>query len=329
MKNWIKTTVLIISSIIMLIALFFLVAFIYGINDLEYPSTILLPSFALIILMTSIVLINIWCFKYKPENQYRNLLITSVVLFSVSIFAFRVSPIINRAVQESESKISDIDKKTPSPTANTQTTKQPEKTTATNSAVQIVSERFETYVDSIKTPHIMYLGVVKNTGNKPVELRNVNIDVLDSENNILKHLDYGSVKPCYVMPGEFGYICEDCAQGDDAIDINSVAKTNMRCKYNVVNYNKPDVEITQLKINPGEWRSEVIGMVRANTNIDSFWIALPIFDNENNLQTVGFTIVEELSAGEERGFECSLYDYDRNNVDLSNSRVEAIPYFGY
>ena len=131
------------------------------------------------------------------------------------------------------------------------------------------------------------------------------------------------------MPGDFGYICEDCAQGDDTIDINSVAKTNMRCKYNVVNYKKPDVEITQLKINPGEWRSEVIGMVKANANIDSLWIALPIFDNENNLQTVGFTIVDSVSSGEERGFECTLFDYDRNNVDRSNSRVEAIPYFGY
>lgn len=218
----------------------------------------------------------------------------------------------------------------PSTNNDVQATESTEKTTAPKEEnVEIVSERFETYVDSINMPHIMYLGVVKNIGNKPLECDDVSIDVLDSENNLLKHLDYGSVYPRVVMPGEFGYICEDCAQLDKSIDLDSVAKTKMRFQYENANYKKPDVEVTQLKISTSDWDANVRGMVKTNEDIDSLWMTFPIFDSENNLQTVGFTIVEELSAGEERGFECSLYDYDRNNVDLSNSRVEAIPYFGY
>lgn len=199
---------------------------------------------------------------------------------------------------------------------------------ASKESIEVVSEKYETYVDSIKTPHIIYLGVIKNISDKPLNVYNVSVDVLDSENNLIKHLDNTDVFPSTIMPGEYGYICDDCAKLDKTINLDNVAKTEMFYSCDFVDYQKPNVEITQCKLSPrvGD-RGNVLGKVKANEDIDTLWVALPIFDIDGNLKTVGFTIIHDILAGEERGFECSLDYYDYKNEDLIDCGVAAIPYY--
>lgn len=209
---------------------------------------------------------------------------------------------------------------------NSQQAESTAKTNNSGTKSERVSENFVTYTDSIGTPHILYLGVVQNTDTKPLQYGGVTIDVNDDNGNLIKHLDMGIVYPDYLMPGEKGYICEDCAQLDDTIDLTKVAKTEMHYGTRAAtNYKKPNVEITQLELKTNQLGPNVIGKVKSNEDIEDLWIAFPICDSNGNLQTVAITNVGNISNGDERGFECTPMEYDPN-IDFSASKVEALPY---
>ena len=209
---------------------------------------------------------------------------------------------------------------------NSQQTESTAKTEDSGTKSERVSENFVTYTDSIGVPHILYLGVVQNTDTKPLEYGEVTIDVNDDSGNLIKHLDMGSVYPRYLMPGEKGYICEDCAKLDDTIDLTKVAKTEMHYGTRAAtNYKKPNVEITQLELKTNQFGPNIIGKVKSNEDIEDLWIALPVCDSNGNLQTVAIANIENISNGDERGFECTPIEYD-SNMDFSTSKVEAIPY---
>lgn len=188
-----------------------------------------------------------------------------------------------------------------------------------------ISEEFVTYTDSLGSPKILYLATVKNTDTIPLEFGEVNIDIKDSENNLIKHLDYGSVYPRFIMPGEYGYICEECTQLDETVDITKVKSAEMHFGTREADYKKPDVEFSQLEIKKSSYDWAILGKVKSNEDIEELTIALPIFDENGKLQTVALTIVENLTSESEKGFECSPLEYDPK-VDFSKSKVEPIPY---
>lgn len=208
---------------------------------------------------------------------------------------------------------------------NSENVQEEQETDGNKTRAEKVSEQLITYTDSFGDPQILYLAVVKNTDTVPLEFGSVTIDINDSNNNLLKHLDYGSVYPQYIMPGEVGYICEGCTQLDENIDLNSVASAEMHFGTRAANYTPPDVEITQLQLKEATYGYSVLGKVKGNESIEDLMIAFPISDNEGNLQTVALASVETLNASEERGFECSPMFYDPN-IDFSTSTVQAISY---
>lgn len=189
-----------------------------------------------------------------------------------------------------------------------------------------VSEQLITYTDTLGTPRILYLATVKNTDSVPLEFGNVTIDVNGADNKLIKHLDNDSVYPRFIMPGEFGYICAECAQLDDSIVLEDVQSAEMHFGTRRADgYEKPDVTFTQLELKQGDYDLTVLGKVKSNEDIDDLSIAFPIFDENGTLQTVALAGIEGLSAGDERGFECSPIECDPE-TDFSKSTVEAIPY---
>lgn len=188
-----------------------------------------------------------------------------------------------------------------------------------------VSEKILTYTDVLGNPQVLYLATVKNTDTKPLEFANVTIDINDAENNLIKHVDSGIVYPRYIMPGEYGYICEECTRLDSTVDLTKVSSAEMHFGTRKADYKKPNVEITQLGLKQGSIDWNILGKVKSNEEIQELAIAFPIFDENGELQTLAITFVEGLTAGSEKGFECSPIDYDPK-TDFSKSKVEAIPY---
>ena len=188
-----------------------------------------------------------------------------------------------------------------------------------------ISEKTIKYIDELGNPKILYLATVQNTDTQPLEFGNVTIDIKNRDDEMLKHVDMGSVYPPYIMPGEYGYICEECTQLDTSVNLDEVGSAEMHFGTRAVNYDKPDVEITELKMVKGSYSWNVLGKVEANEDIEDLFIAFPIFDENKELQSVALTSLEGLYTGDIRGFECSPIEHDPSE-DFSNSTIEAIPY---
>lgn len=208
---------------------------------------------------------------------------------------------------------------------NTNTTAQTTQKTESETKAEKVSEKLITYTDVLGDPKILYLATVKNTDTRPLEFANVTIDVNDSNQNLIKNLDMGSIYPRFIMPGEYGYICEEVAQLDTNINLDEVSSAEMHFGTRTANYQKPDVEVTQLNIKNTGYDWNVLGKIKANSDYTNLWIAIPIKDSNGELQSVALESFDEISAGSEMGFECSLLEYDPE-TDFTNSTLEAIPY---
>ena len=135
----------------------------------------------------------------------------------------------------------------------------------------------------------------------------------------------GLVQPRFIMPGEYGYICENVAQLDENIDLSKVSSAEMHFGTRMANYERPDVEVTQLTLKDTGYSWSVLGKVKANTDYTDLSIAIPVKDSSGELQTVCIGNIDQISAGSERGFECTLLEYDPD-ADFSASTLEAIPY---
>lgn len=204
-------------------------------------------------------------------------------------------------------------------------TAQTAKSESLKTKAEKVSENLLKYTNSLGDPRILYLATLKNTDTVPLEFGDVTIDINDAENNLLKHVDFVSVYPRYVMPGEFGYICAECSELDRNINLDEVASAEMHFGTRKANYKKPDVEVTQVELKEGSYNWRILGKIKANEDIKELSIACPVFDADKNLQSVGLASIENLAAGQEKGFECSMIEYDEN-ADFSASTVEVIPY---
>ena len=98
MKNWIKIVVTVIVSIISFISLFFIVAFLWELDTMNYPSTIIIPVFALMALIVSLIVFCVWCYKYSRDNKNLAKLVVSLIVFTIAITSIVLTPTINRSI---------------------------------------------------------------------------------------------------------------------------------------------------------------------------------------------------------------------------------------
>lgn len=325
MKRWIKSTVLITSIIILFIILLMLANFISGINDIEYPSTILLPSFALIILMTAIILINVWCFKYKSESRHRNLLITTIILFSISILAFRISPKINSTVHRQENQTSNIATIAPSTNNRNLSTSNNIK----SEQYEIIDKKVSVWNNSINKTWCSVMAEVKNTGTSPLYLSASDFDLEDASGTLVAVIKLVSVYPSIINPGETAVYYKTNAL-EEVDDINAELNLiphikSVKSKNNKISFPASEVKI----VNDNYLGVKAVGRIENNTSEEqnTIYVAVVCRDSNSKILAVLMTIINSLPANEKAGFEAVQLSLPENlkAEDIASFETFAYP----
>ena len=100
MKQWIKVLVLVLSSIISFVCLFFIVAFSYDAKQLEYPLTAIMPILSFTVLMIGVILFCVWCYSYKSENKKPAILFVSIAVCVLACVLLAITPIVNTVLSK-------------------------------------------------------------------------------------------------------------------------------------------------------------------------------------------------------------------------------------
>ena len=211
-----------------------------------------------------------------------------------------------------------------------QNTEQTE-TEVNEESVAIVYEELQKYTDSLDTVNATYLAELKNTSNSYIEIDNVVIDVEDINGSLLTSTDYVGVYPDIIGPGESAYIFEEViGYFDEGIALENIGNAILHFDVEETNApTLPSVEFSDIAINESYGDPHLIGRVK-NTGteaINYLYIIAPIRDQDSNLQSFIFTIVDSIDPGETIGFDQSAITGD-NNFDYSTATVDIFGYFG-
>ena len=141
----------------------------------------------------------------------------------------------------------------------------------------------------------------------PVKISDISIDVEDETGALMTVADYISSYPDVIAPGETAYICEEVISGaiDSDLDASKASKTTLHYEIKEKESDPVSAEITQISLGVKMGYPNITGKIK-NTGSEDFsmlYVSVPVFSAEGELQTVIFTIIDELNAGDEKGFE--------------------------
>ncbi len=191
---------------------------------------------------------------------------------------------------------------------------------------QMISEDLTVYQDALGNTCAAYVTEIKNTSSSAIALTNASIDIEKPDGTLLKSTDFFSVTPRVIAAGESAYISQDIINGlDEGITPDQIGKAILH--YDVEarpDFEPLSVEISELSLLSEHQWPKFQGRIenKGTTDLKNIYIVAPIRDSNGNLQTVGLTIVDSLSAGEKKGFEQTCMSAP-TNVDYSQSSLSA------
>lgn len=214
--------------------------------------------------------------------------------------------------------------------ASVQNTEQTE-TEVNKESIAIVYEELQKYTNSLDTVCATYLAELKNTSNSYIEIDNVVIDVEDINGSLLTSTDYVGVYPNIIGPGESAYIFEEViGYSDDGVALEDIGNAILHFDAEETSAPVlPSVEFSDIAISESYGHPNLIGRIKntGTETINYLYIIAPIRDQDSNLQSLIFTIVDSIDPGETIGFEQSAITGD-NNFDYSTATVDIVGYFG-
>lgn len=201
----------------------------------------------------------------------------------------------------------------------------------TEPTAEIVFEDLQVWRNALGATCATYTAEIKNTSSSTVSLKNSSIDIEKPDGSLLKSTDFFSINPRVVAPGESAYISKDIVNDlDQDITADQIGKAILHYDVEVhPDFEPLPVEITELSLGKQYSYPKFIGRIEniGTEDLKNIYIAAPIRDANGQLQAVGFTIVQSLSAGEKKGFEQTCMGA-ATNLDYSQSSVSAIAYDG-
>lgn len=203
------------------------------------------------------------------------------------------------------------------------------KTGGKEPSIEVVSEALQKYT-TLDAPCATYLAELKNTGEVPVKISNISIDVEDAAGSILKSADFITAYPNVINPGESAYICEEVVNGafDEGVALDNIGKAILH--YDIEKQAAPEslpVAISEIALGESYGYPNLVGRIEntGSTDIEELYIVADIRSADGTLQNVIFTIVDNLKAGEKKGFEQMAIAGDLA-LDFSASTVNVKAY---
>lgn len=191
-----------------------------------------------------------------------------------------------------------------------------------------VSEGFaEVWTDSINSKWIRIAVPVKNTGNVNLYLSSSSFDVENKDGEIVDTIDFVSVYPQVLKPGETAYYYEETLyEGKDVKELKVVGEVEAeKATVDCVRY-----AISEDKVKTDEYgETKLLGRVENVTDLDGsdVYIAVNFFDKDGNFLVQQFDVLEnDLKAGAKKGFQTVCDSYDLKASDVGSYEVYAFPY---
>lgn len=93
-----KYSLVAVSVVGIIISLILLISFLSGINELNYPKTLIGPCIGILFFISGFVVLMMQCLSKKSQEKSKTLVIANIVLFIFAITAIAITPIINGGI---------------------------------------------------------------------------------------------------------------------------------------------------------------------------------------------------------------------------------------
>ncbi|TGB03493.1 FxLYD domain-containing protein [Halobacillus salinus] len=192
---------------------------------------------------------------------------------------------------------------------NTEQTEQQEQQEKAEAAIEIKTEKFGAWKDSIDNVYGSYSAVITNTGDKPAMIGDIQINFEAEDGSILGTMPMVLAVPDIVMPGETAYIGENTGL-ESVKDAGEVAGVSTNIDFSSTDEEPIMLKTENVKLNEGkdEYSNaySVTGTV-INPNeemADDIRLAAGLYDADGNfLATLTGSIMVSLNKDGKAGFE--------------------------
>lgn len=181
------------------------------------------------------------------------------------------------------------------------------------------------YTDSINTKHIKVVASIKNTGNCNLYTSTCDVDIENASGTLEDTVSLVSCYPQVIKPGETGWYFENTLyDGTETKDLKAIFHEEVKeAKVDCIRY-----EISEVAVKDDEFLGvNVTGRVENTTDEDENlpYVAALLFDKDNTLIGVDFTILDDLKAKSKVGFKTTGLDLEISASDVAKYEVYAYP----
>lgn len=195
--------------------------------------------------------------------------------------------------------------------------------------VDIVYSNAYAYIDALDKEALMGCYVFENTGNVPVRITDLSVDLISEDGKILKVKENINCYPHVIAPGENAYAVEDLINWlDQDVTVGSVSKAVVHFYCKAEEKEAIPAVITQAGLGESLGGPALIGAIKNKSAemLDYICISAPVFSSDGNLQTVITGVVEKLGPNEEKGFDIRALNYDPA-INYSNAYIGDVSIF--
>ena len=195
-------------------------------------------------------------------------------------------------------------------------------------AYEIGEGEVRLWTNSIGTQWLSAAVPVKNTGEADLYLSSGTLDIENAEGKLIKTLEYVSVYPQVLKPGETAYYYEETTldEATDGAGFKIVPHLNVsKSKVACIRFTVSEVEIKDETYGG----AKVIGRVENTSNETQklVYVAVNLYDKDGKLLAQQMTTIsQDLAAGEKIGFEASNLGFDFNAADVARYEIYAYPH---
>ncbi|MCA0970834.1 FxLYD domain-containing protein [Halobacillus litoralis] len=190
-----------------------------------------------------------------------------------------------------------------------QTEEQVEEQEAAEAVVEIQSDAFGAWKDSIDNVYASYSAVITNTGDKPAMIGDIQVNFEGSDGTILGTMPMVLAVPDIVMPGETAYIGENTVL-ESVSDPEAVTGASANVDFSPTNEQPMMLETEGVKLTEGKDEYSNVYTVTGtviNPNeemADDIRLAAGLYDAQGNfLGTLNGSIMVSLNQDGKAGFE--------------------------
>jgi hypothetical protein len=170
---------------------------------------------------------------------------------------------------------------------------------------EVTYSKARTYTNSIGTVWIQTIIEVENTGSAPLYLSSGTVDIEKADGSLIESLSTVGVYPDVINPGEKAYYYDESTlDADPGADIVAVPHPDIEiAKVDTIRFPLSDITLRNGKYGG----VEAIGRVENNSDEEQalLYIAIFLYDANNDPIGVMFTIPDNIAAGDTVSFEAS------------------------